>query len=198
MNIVQLGTNVAYDSLTPIIFKNKEKIEKFIAVEPLDAHHKSINECYKNIPQLILENYVVTTKDTDELIKFYYHLDDAPQYGIATTNKQHILNHAWCNSLLGNEERIVELKLSQISLNTLLKKHNLNEIEFLFIDVEGLDADLIKSIDFESFDIKYIIFEHLHIDNNDIETYLKSKNYIVNRWEGDPDGFSNIAIKNKI
>lgn len=195
MNVVQLGTNLAFDSLTPIIIENKERLNKFIAVEPLVMLHESIKKCYNEIPQLIIESDVITTKDTDELIRFYYHLDDGPGYGISSTDKSHILKHAWCNPLLGNEERIEELKLSQISLNSLLEKHELNEIDFLFIDVEGLDSDLIKSIDFSKFNIKHIIYEHLHINNEEIELFLNSHGYYVSGWSGDKDGFSNIAIR---
>ncbi len=44
MNVVQLGTNLAFDSLTPIIIENKERLNKFIAVEPLVMLHESIKK----------------------------------------------------------------------------------------------------------------------------------------------------------
>ena len=38
----------------------------------------------------------------------------------------------------------------------------ITKIDYLKIDNEGLDFDIIKSIDFKKFDIKYIKFEYEH------------------------------------
>jgi len=193
MNIIQIGTNKANDDVTVIVEQYSSVLNKFITVEPLFVHHQDIKECYKNIPQLIIEEIAVTPTPTKEKLNFYYHKEDGPGFEVASTNKEHILKHIIYNPKL-TEDGIVELKVDCLTLNQLFEKHDLINIDVLYIDAEGLDFELIKSIDFDKFNIVNIIYEHLHINGEEAIKFLESKNYDTIRNYGH-NGWSHAAVK---
>jgi hypothetical protein len=65
----------------------------------------------------------------------------------------------------------------------------------LFIDAEGIDGEIIKSIDFEKFNIKKIFYENLHINNMQIKKFLEEKNFSI-KENVLTNGWTNEAIKN--
>jgi|LakMenEpi03Aug12_release.lakeMendotaPanAssembly.Ray.scaffolds.fasta_scaffold579945_2 FkbM family methyltransferase len=192
MNIVQIGTNIANDDLTNLLQPYKLVINKFIAVEPLEVHNPLINKCYLDIPQLIIENIAITPISTNELLTFYYHIEDGPEFQVASTDKNHILKHVVSNPKL-IEEGIIELKVKCLTLTELFDKYDLSTIDILFIDAEGLDFELIKSINFEKYKILNIIYEHLHINGEEAILFLESKGYHTIRNYGF-NGWSHAAV----
>ena len=81
------------------------------------------------------------------------------------------------------------LEISAVTFNSLCEEFSIKEIEYLCIDTEGLDYEIINSIDTYKIDIKVIVFEKWNMDNDDLnDTYrtgldflnkiaLKFKNY---------------------
>ena len=193
MNIIQIGTNRANDDITPLVNQYSSILNKFIAVEPLSVHHSTIKECYKNVSQLIIEGIAVTPTPTKEQLTFYYHKEDGPGFEVASTNREHILKHVIYNPKL-TEDGLVELKVDCLTLNQLFDKHALTNIDILYIDAEGLDFELIKSIDFNRFNIINIIYEHLHIDGEEAIKFLESKGYSTIKNYGH-NGWSHAAVK---
>jgi len=65
----------------------------------------------------------------------------------------------------GQRQRIHDMKdtvkqqLPCMTLNSLCKKHNFTQIDYLKIDTEGYDCHIIKSIDFKNLQISFIQFE---------------------------------------
>ncbi len=197
MNIVQIGTNKGNDDLTPLVNKYSFALNKFIAVEPLSVHHLDIKDCYKNIPQLIIEGIAIAPTPSEEQLTFYYHRENGPGYEVSSTSKEHILKHYFCNPKL-TEDGLVELKVDCLTLNQLFEKHNLTDVELLWLDAEGLDFELIKSINFSKFNVNWIVFEHIHLDSNGKEAieFLDSKGYDTQTNMG-LHGWSHAASKRK-
>lgn len=192
MIILQIGTNKGYDDITKYVFNYKDILEKFIAIEPLVVHNISINECYKEIPQLIIENVAIVPRVVSPTMTFYYHQDDGPGFEVASSDKNHILKHQIYNSKL-TEEGIIECTIPCMTINDMFEKHNLTKIDILYIDAEGMDFEIIKSIDFK-YDIVNIIYEHLHIDGEAAIKFLENKGYTTSRNFGH-NGWSHAAIK---
>jgi hypothetical protein len=88
----------------------------------------------------------------------------------------------------------IESELDSITVNNLLLKHKIDTLDILFIDAEGMDSEIIKSIDFNKFDIKKIYYENLHINNQELIIFLESKNYFINEGQLS-NGWTNEAIK---
>ncbi len=185
MNIVQIGTCVANDDLTEIIKTNIPEI--LILVEPMSIHNHLINQCYSGTKNVFIENLAITTRDEEEMV-FYYHKNDGPMYEVSSTDIYHILKHGY------NIDGVVELKVRCIKINSLFDNYGLTKIDILFLDAEGLDDEIIKSIDFSRFDITKIYFENLHLKDDKIYAYLKNLGYKITKNIG-YNGWSSLAEK---
>jgi len=64
------------------------------------------------------------------------------------------------------------------TLTSLLKKHNINEIDFFSLDVEGFEIEVLKGLDFNRYSPKYILFEEHWGNNHDGTGKYYSENYI--------------------
>ena len=67
-----------------------------------------------------------------------------------------------------------------MTINDLLDKYNLKNIDILFMDVEGFDHNILLSIDYNKYSIKDLYFENLHLmDRNQTEEFIKSKGFQI-------------------
>ena len=74
-------------------------------------------------------------------------------------------------------EKIEEFWVDASTLNSILKKSKAPElIDFLSLDVEGVEIEVLNGIDFLNYNFKYILIESR--DDEEIKKYLKEKNYI--------------------
>lgn len=152
MRIVQIGTCEGNDDLSTLIDQNEPDL--LVLVEPLHIHNEKILKCYGWINNLILENIAITDEEKDTL-DFFYHENDGPAYHVASTNINHILKHGY------NIDGIQKITVNCMTINQLFDKHNLININILFIDAEGIDDKIIKSIDFNRYSIDSIYFEKI-------------------------------------
>ncbi len=188
MNILQIGANRGSDDLTHIIYDNKDKLGKVVLVEPLSILHSQLQKCYENI-SIIIEPVAISAHPTQEKISFFYAKSNAPNYEVASLSKEHVLFHGF------PENDIVEEAVVCYTVNELLNKHNLWKLDLLFIDAEGYDDKIIRSINFNKFSISEIIYENIHIkDKQMLSLFLRTKNYkIFENWG--LNGWSNRAVK---
>ena len=141
----------------------------------MEVHNVKIQSFYTDQPYII-ENSAIITDPNKKYVSFFYHKEDGPNYEVSSVNKEHILKHVIYNNKL-TEEGIVELSVPALTINNLFEKHNLYHIDFLHIDAEGIDDQIIMSIDFEKYNIEKIYFEHQHIDVDNIVNFLSTKGY---------------------
>ena len=74
-----------------------------------------------------------------------------------------------------------EIEVNCLKLSTLLSKYEIKEVLLMSIDVEGVELDVLRSIDFEATSIKCILIENNSTNpygSNDIRTFLKRNNFI--------------------
>lgn len=89
-------------------------------------------------PNDVVVNCAITTS-FDATVEFYVHEKDE----LSSVSVQHIAKF----SQFGGEQRIVEkLTVQNMHINDLMRQHGAH-LDFLSIDVEGLDADLIAAMD---------------------------------------------------
>jgi len=184
MNIVQIGVCQANDDLTKII---TDQPNILVLVEPLMVHNDKILECYDWVNNKHLENVVIFPTLRDKMT-FFYHENDGPLYEVASLKMNHILKHGY------GKDGIVRLDVECLTINLLFDKYKLLDIDILYIDAEGTDDLIIKSIDFEKYNIKNIYFENLHLNNVDIYHFLEEKGFSVTKKVG-MAGWSSHAFK---
>ena len=82
-------------------------------------------------------------------------------HGLSTTN----MKHAEAATALGAGYRTV--KVPMITLAELCRRHGLREIDFLKVDVEGAEADVLKSGDWKTFRPKAVVVEAIAPGSNE-------------------------------
>lgn len=176
---VEIGANIGNDDFQKLIEDITEKA-KIILVEP-----------NSELLDRLFDNYSIL-KTKHEIIIW--------PYGIALTNGTadiYLYPERRHSSLIDRRHNIPEgvmiRKVEIMTFNTLCDKLSIIEIEYLSIDTEGLDYEILNSIDLSKVDIKTIVFEKWNIENDDLNekyrtglSFLNSfivpkfKNYI---WE---------------
>lgn len=189
MNIVQIGTNRAFDTLSSIVKSYpSDKIDMLLMVEPFNYHNKSIKDCYEQYSdKLFIENIaIVPEAKENNVCNIYYHPLDKEHtnaYELASLKKTHSLKIRDQY----NKKDIVEMTVPCLTINQLIAKYHLSKIDILYIDTEGFDDQIIYSINFHNISINTIYYENLHIDKNTLQKFLKEKNYeITEQIEIDP------------
>ena len=142
------------------------------------------NKLYQNRPNAINYDYAVYNED-DKIIDFIND-DNGGCSGILSHNThEHIKN-----------KNIISVKTQK--LTTILEKSNAPKfIEYLSLDTEGSEYEILKSHDFEKYIFGYICVEHNFIEKNriDIRNLLESKGYIFYRENNVDDDYIHKDIK---
>lgn len=71
---------------------------------------------------------------------------------------------------------ITDVAIRCYDVNRLLLKYNLEDIDFLSIDVEGSELDILKSIDYNKIKIKVVLAENNYGDET-LRNFMSSKGY---------------------
>jgi FkbM family methyltransferase len=70
------------------------------------------------------------------------------------------------------------IKVNSCTLSDLLEKHNIEKIDFLSIDVEGMEMDVLLGLDFSKYSPLLILMEDKHLYLNK-HRFLKKKGYVL-------------------
>ena len=162
-SVIQIGANYGDDDLSWYLKKNCPELDFALFIEANSIHVPRLKECYKNYENAIIENIAVKVPDNpSEELTIYYHTNDAPQYGIASCNIEHIYKHMEFVPYLKDGE-IKSFTVPCVTMEDLFEKYNIKELDWLLLDVEGIDAELLLSFNWNKYKIKRVDFEHLHL-----------------------------------
>jgi FkbM family methyltransferase len=175
MKIIQIGANNGKDNVFNFINENKDSLELAILIEPIPFIINELTFQYKDINNITIENIAITDDENLKNMTLYY-LGNS-NYEVSSFSKNHVIAHKPPGSLYPLES----LEVSCLTINELMSKYNLDSIDYLFIDTEGLDVYIIANIDFTKYKIKNIIFEAVHTDGafNKGENFNKIYNYLT-------------------
>lgn len=184
MKIIQIGANNGKDPTFEFLKENKSNIEIAILVEPIPFIIDDLKKQYEGMDKIVIENIAITDDDKESMTLYY--LKDS-NYEVSSFNEHHTKTHS--PSL--TEFPVMSMEVECMSVNKLMEKYNLDSLDYLFIDTEGLDVFIICSLDFEKYDFKNIIFEAVHADGpfqmgenlNQSVRYLESLGYSVSQYD---------------
>ncbi|HEY9642963.1 MAG TPA: FkbM family methyltransferase [Coleofasciculaceae cyanobacterium] len=165
---VQIGAN---DGTTadPIVNLIQKYHLRGLLVEPQPTIFKQLIQNYQSQPQLQFENSLIAAQDG--VATFYAVRDDGnctlPMwcYQIASLDRHKMLTlladqQQKLNLPSNLESLIQEMPLPALSFETLLAKHQINQVDLLVIDTMGYDFEILKMIPFDSIKPAIINFEH--------------------------------------
>jgi hypothetical protein len=179
---IAIGT---YDGTTgEWVFPVREGILEGFLVEASDKQFKKLSDNYKNIKKAHVIKSLITKDGKD--CEFY---EGELNSQASSINKTHALNH--------NENNVVSTLKESTSLNDLIIQCGLqNDLKWLHLDVEGIDDELIMSLDDTKVKLpEIIIYESLNLSDDrkkNVIKWLESKNY-----QCEESGWNTIAILNK-
>jgi len=176
--IIQIGANdgSSFDELNYFIKKYKIKS---LLIEPIKENFNKLKENYKNLDFITLENSAISINN--ELTHLYRVSPlHEKKYGshipaIPSFDKEHLINHGVKN------KHIIQEEINSITIKDVIKKHNIENVDLLFIDAEGYDGKIVNDFLINLKIRPIIIFEFIHIENNffkDLINELKNKNYL--------------------
>lgn len=164
MKIVQIGSNKGNDDLSKYLLSNFNELEFGLFVEAIPLHIPDLKKCYSKYDNIFIENLVIKPPShIDNDIKFYFLTSNGPDYGISSCSKEHIEKHINLIPSLA-KGKILEFNLPCITLENILDKYNISSLDILLLDVEGIDAEIILSFNWEKYNIKRVEFEYIHLN----------------------------------
>jgi len=150
-----------------------------INIEPIE---KVYNKLVKNRPNCININCAVS--NNNGIAKFYNSPVEMLSGLAHTYDKRHQKRLLYETAQAGGN--VETLDITTKKLETILDENNISHINYLSIDVEGAEFEVIKSINFEKVFIDIIGFENNFNDSSvPIIRYLETKNFKVVVKEGD-------------
>ncbi len=166
MNIVNIGCGPGKDECFFFIKANEKflKGSKVFLIDASPASLKSSQGLYEKFfsqhcgIDFHFLNYAVSEDSDAEFLSFYIPKNE-PTCGLSSLSSSHLSNH-------GRQEEIEEIKVRAHTAHSLFDELGLTYIDRLYVDVEGWDAKILLSIDFEKYFIPFILFEHLHLDGS--------------------------------
>jgi len=138
---------------------------------------------YKDRDQLVFENVAISNKNGFR--NFYYIKENSDSLltlcdQIGPFDLSLLLRLK--DKIPDIENNIVAEKLPCVTLNSILQKHKVGHMDWLQIDAEGFDYEIIKTLDFTIFKPSIIRYENLHLNSRDYKEcidYLEERGYIV-------------------
>ena len=178
---------------TELIKKKYDNSSKVFVVEANKLNIEKLKFCYRNYKNINIHNIAISTKNLDELT-FYYAKDDAPHFQVCSSNFNHVKKN-YPNS------DIEKFSVRSFTINNFFEDNSINEIDYLSIDIEGLDFEVIMSIDFSKFNIKNISIEYLHLtkyQKKKLISFLTKSGYSYCGFGYDHNNFDYLFCKKKI
>jgi FkbM family methyltransferase len=189
MNIIQIGANNGKDKVFDLINQNRFIVDLAVLVEPIPFIIDNLKNQYKDLDNISIENIAISNDPNSQYLTLYY--IENSNYEVSSFNKEHVIVH----KPKDETNEIKSLNVPCMTFNNIMEKYSLINLDYLFIDTEGLDTYIINSIDFKKYNIKNISFESKHTDGpfitgenaNQIINYLTQLGYTLkydeNKWD---------------
>jgi FkbM family methyltransferase len=174
--IIQVGTNNGNDHVRD--FCRIIEPNFILLVEPFSVHKKSIVKSYSGISNVLLEEVAIMPTPVEKTT-LYFHDKDGPigdsrhSYEVASIDPEHLVKHGYSKS---------ELKSFTVpckTLSQLFDSYSIKNIDYLFLDIEGIDFEVLQSIDFDRYTIYNLQIECIHLDQNKLISFMAEKGYRI-------------------
>ena len=155
MNIIQIGCNNCEDHVFDFISSNKDAIKKFLIIDALpDCVSKAKNKYSFLGEKLIAVNCAVA--NSRGVLNFFYPKNDSLSPH-ASLLQSHVSNHL--------HQNIESISVPCLHINDIIDSF-VEQVDRLYIDIEGLDVITLLSLDYSKLKPKYIEYEFCHADGS--------------------------------
>jgi len=140
-------------------------------VEPSDEAFFKLTELHKDNKQVRCFNTAIGNYNGETI--FYHsgtHLNKGDTSLLSTIDKDELKR--W-----GKSCEFTETKVPICTWETFVKNANLKEFDFISIDCEGVDFDILQQIDFNKHNVKMVCVEYNNVDESKYTEHMKSYGY---------------------
>jgi FkbM family methyltransferase len=194
ITVLQVGAcdGVTSDSIYPYI--KAGSIQAYL-VEPSQVNFKKLSEFYSGVTNATLIQAAVADKDEKRM---FYTIKDEGRWKdngwarqLASFYKEHLLKHKILESEIGNEE------VNCLTLQTIIKQNNINNLDVLLIDTEGYDGEIVKMAMAQEVCPPFIAFENAQLVQNYTQAELDNLYALLatNGYVWMHDRINTLAIK---
>jgi len=174
-SVIQLGAFVGDTDNDPLFEKLRKRLQeangKLIVVEPVKEFYDQLVKNYEGIPGVAFENVAIS--DRSGPASFYRLGVDPVAHGYP----------AWLSQLSSlKEERMTKLwdqfekdqnfksfylqhrikeTVQCMTFSELVSRHNLASLDLLQMDVEGYEFEILRTIDFGEFPVRFVNYERV-------------------------------------
>lgn len=185
IKVVQIGANdgLRGDPLHNFVLMNTRW--KVLFVEPVPYLFKRLKENYGTNPRFSFENVALNENGANQI--FYSVKEEAfeqiPNLSldydqIGSFYKENILKLSKGRL----EGYITEEEVECLTLKQLIEKHNIKNIDFLYIDAEGYDWKILSQLNLENFSPLLILYEYINLEPSEVKDsihLLKDSYHII-------------------
>jgi FkbM family methyltransferase len=184
-SIVQIGAYIGdtendplFDFLHRRLGQKPNSTEiKVVLVEPIREYFDQLRQNYEGVGNLYFENVAIAEKE-GEIEMFRLNADPVahgfPEWlSQLSSLKKERMEELWDNYERHEEakrfylEHRVTEKVKAVTLQQLLDKHQIKQLDLLQIDAEGYDYEILKTIDFNNFRPRYINYERVLLQEDE-------------------------------
>lgn len=185
---LQIGSHIG-KTINDFVFNAQFEKKNLLLIEPVSFYFEQLKENYlreKRNNNIIFGNYAVS--NIDGFLTLYTpsqknNFDTNPKTWlnqITSVNKSHLIS---CDENVIIEELQVPCK----RMNTIIKEYGIKKIEFLIIDTEGHEYEILMDFDLSLVKPDHIIFENCHMDGflskgrryNELMSHLRRNGYFL-------------------
>lgn len=190
LKIIQIGANdgVNGDPLYEIVKKYNSNI-KYLGIEPDEEAFLDLKKNYLGIDNVILVNKLI---GDGSIVNFYTFNDNYKKFdnhgsGLNSIDKASVLRQLNKRGLK-NFNKYIDIKEYQtFTLKSAIEEYpEMLDADFLQIDAEGFDDEIIYNSSIKEFNFKIINFESKLLSDekfSKLENFLKKNNYKIYRWK---------------
>ncbi len=171
------------------LFSKNFKINKIYSFEPSPISYKILEKNIKNFKknnfstEIIIENIALGNSNEDIVMK---HIIESSSSTIRdlNMNSKYFKKKFFFLKNSANQSLFKEIKVKQIPLSRYVDENKIENVDFIKIDTEGYELEVLKGAKEILYKAKYILFEH-HYDDmilknyffSDIHNFLKENNF---------------------
>ena len=139
-----------------------------ILIEPRKNIFNKLKKTYKKHKNLIFENVAISKKTGKRNL---YKLKDS---NIKYSWEKGLATFYPTKTMASYDKKDIEIeKVNCLKFCDLINKYNVKKVDFLQIDAEGYDYEIIKQIDFNKIKPTLLQYEYIHLNKNDQKECIK-------------------------
>ena len=182
------------DGFTEFVKKKKKNLkDKIILVEANPLNTPKLRECWKKYSNAKIFNIAIVPDNIGKKkIKLFYSKSDRPHFQVASISKKHVEQFYPTSS-------IKEIEIKTYKISKFLKEFTVNNIiEYLALDVEAIDFEILIGFNLKNFNIKNISIETLHMNRlkkKRLAKHLLKNGFVYNGKGFDTNGYDTLFSK---